>query len=196
MLAQLPADVWVENSRKRPGVQPRFRPFSTAPADDPAFEGAAFSNGCEIIEKCGVGLTPTGYYPCAIAGGIDRVAGEKRGRERLPDSSDDMADVLGVGVPAVRPVQGRAPPPGPRPPPRPHDRAGVPDVGAPLRGVEPEKVGRAERREGARAGGADGERAASPDDRSRTHGASTPAEHGAQGRRGARNACERTTTRR
>ena len=94
VLARVPSDVWIENSRKRPGIQPRFRPFSTAPSDDPDYTDADFSNGCEIMQSCGAGLTPTGYYPCAIAGGIDRIAGERHGRERLPDSSDDMADIL------------------------------------------------------------------------------------------------------
>ena len=29
--------------------------------------------GCRVIKDCGLGLTPSGYYMCAIAGGIDRI---------------------------------------------------------------------------------------------------------------------------
>lgn len=41
-----------------------------------------------------MGLTPTGYYPCAVAGGIDRVTGLGRGRPSLPDCDDDMRDLM------------------------------------------------------------------------------------------------------
>jgi len=90
VLAELPPAIWVENSRKEGDVQPSFRPFSDAPIDDPRLVGAAFSNGCAIIRDCGMGLTPSGYYPCAIAGGIDRVVGLGLGRKELPVDADDM----------------------------------------------------------------------------------------------------------
>jgi hypothetical protein len=89
-LKELPPDVWVENSRKQSVVQPTFGPFNLAPADDPAYEHADFTNGCAIMRDCGMGLTPLGYYPCAIAGGIDRVTGDGVGSQRLPDDGDDM----------------------------------------------------------------------------------------------------------
>ena len=93
-LKQLPADIWVENSRKKPGYQGGFRPFSMAPADDPAYSRVCFINGCEIISVCGMGLTPQGYYPCALSGGIDRIVGRHIGRTNLPDPDDDMEDIL------------------------------------------------------------------------------------------------------
>ena len=40
-----------------------------------------------------MGLTPLGYYPCALAGGIDRITGESLGRQNLPDDADDMLSV-------------------------------------------------------------------------------------------------------
>lgn len=89
-LKELPPAVWVENSRKQSVVQSAFGPFNLAPADDPTYRHADFTNGCAIVRDCGVGLTPMGYYPCALAGGIDRITGDGLGRPRLPDDTDDM----------------------------------------------------------------------------------------------------------
>ncbi len=90
---QLPSDIWIENSLKTTVVQDAFAPFNLAPVDDPAFRKADFSNGCAIASGCGMGLTPLGYYPCALAGGIDRITGESLGRQNLPDDADDMLSV-------------------------------------------------------------------------------------------------------
>lgn len=89
-LDALPADVMVDNSRKESPIQPNFGPFNLAPVDDPGFQGRAFENGCAVLEECGMGLTPQGYYPCAVAGGIDRIQGEGLGLAGLPDDADDM----------------------------------------------------------------------------------------------------------
>ncbi len=43
-----------------------------------------------------MGLTPRGYYPCAIAGGIDRVLEFNLGYTQLPEASDDMVSSLNV----------------------------------------------------------------------------------------------------
>lgn len=93
-LAQLPKDIWVENSRKSSNIQPDFGPFNDAPVDDPRYANKVFRNGCAIVEDCGMGLTPLGYYPCAVAGGMDRVLGETLGRESLPSDGDSMEDIL------------------------------------------------------------------------------------------------------
>ena len=93
-LDQLPADLWVENSSKTSVVQESFAPFNLAPVDDPRFRRADFSNGCEIASGCGMGLTPMGYYPCALAGGIDRITGASLGAQQLPAHHDDMLAVL------------------------------------------------------------------------------------------------------
>lgn len=89
-LADLPAEVMIDNSNKESSVQPHFGPFNLAPVDDPTFEGVSYANGCAVQEECGMGLTPMGYYPCAVAGGIDRILGEGLGTEVLPDDNDDM----------------------------------------------------------------------------------------------------------
>jgi hypothetical protein len=46
------------------------------------------------MEECGMGLTPRGYYPCAIAGGKDRVVGWDVGYQKLPASDDDMLELV------------------------------------------------------------------------------------------------------
>jgi len=45
------------------------------------------------IGSCGMGVTPYSYYPCAVAGGIDRIFGFNLGRKTL-SSDDDMKDLL------------------------------------------------------------------------------------------------------
>jgi hypothetical protein len=94
VLARIPADVRVRNTEKTSPVQPDFVSFNVAPVDVPAYAGADYTNGCGIIQHCGMGLTPFGYYPCAPAGGIDRVFGLGLGRLRLPEPDDDMHDDL------------------------------------------------------------------------------------------------------
>jgi hypothetical protein len=94
-LDSLPEGVEVKNTFK--GQRQRlFRPFNMAPRDLKRNRWADFSSGCRILTDCGIGLTPMGIYPCAIAGGIDRIFGFGLGRQELPDAPDDMADQLDV----------------------------------------------------------------------------------------------------
>ena len=93
-LQSLPPDVMVDNSNKTSRIQPYFGPFNMAPADDVRYALADYSNGCAVLEDCGMGLTPTGYYPCAVAGGIDRLSGGKLGAKSLPHDDDDMLHAL------------------------------------------------------------------------------------------------------
>lgn len=94
LLAQVPAGVHVVNTCKSPGRQAEFDSFNVAPVDLPEYANVDFSNGCYIPEFCGMGLTPYGYYPCAVAGGIDRVFGFDAGRKTLPSPDDDMLEEL------------------------------------------------------------------------------------------------------
>ncbi|HIA75052.1 MAG TPA: radical SAM protein [Dehalococcoidia bacterium] len=89
-LAQLPREIWIDNSNKNSHIQPHFGPFNLAPVDDPLYNNTDFSNGCAVMQDCGMGLTPTGYYPCAVAGGIDRVLKANLGVQTLPDDEDNM----------------------------------------------------------------------------------------------------------
>jgi hypothetical protein len=96
ILNSLPSSIYIENSSKNGDVQPGFGPFNLAPQDSIAYSGADYRNGCSIASTCGLGLTPQGYYPCAVAGGIDRVLGLYRGRHRLPSSNDEMRDLMDI----------------------------------------------------------------------------------------------------
>lgn len=93
-LASLPPHIKVENSSKTGSTQPHFGPFNLAPQDAWWHRLVDYRNGCAISQQCGIGLTPTGYYPCAIAGGIDRVLDSGRGRTSLPLANDEMRDLM------------------------------------------------------------------------------------------------------
>jgi len=96
VLDSLPSSIYIENSTKEGAIQPTFGPFNLAPQDSIAYSNVDYRNGCSIASTCGMGLTPQGYYPCAIAGGVDRVLGLKRGRTRLPPPEDEMRDLMDV----------------------------------------------------------------------------------------------------
>ena len=93
-LARVPAAVRISNSMKESNIQPHFSTFNVSPRDLPEYQQADFSNGCWITQECGIGVTPYGYYPCAIAGTIDRTFGFDLGRKSLPVATDDMRKEL------------------------------------------------------------------------------------------------------
>ncbi|MBV8687055.1 MAG: radical SAM protein [Alphaproteobacteria bacterium] len=95
-LARIPGDVAVNNSAKEAtGAGPEmFASFNLAPRDLPAYADADFANGCRILKDCGMGLAPSGYYPCAVAAGIDRVLGLGAGRASLPPAGDELRDQM------------------------------------------------------------------------------------------------------
>jgi hypothetical protein len=92
-LDRLPHDAQLEDAEGRGRTPLRFRPFNLAPRDDWRFSLADFRSGCTIMEECGTGLGPTGYFPCAVAAGIDRVLNWGGGRPTLPGDDDDMLDL-------------------------------------------------------------------------------------------------------
>ncbi|MBV9932054.1 MAG: radical SAM protein [Alphaproteobacteria bacterium] len=95
-LARIPKDVHVNLSAKDETgrEQAAFASFNVAPRDLPGYAGSDFANGCRIAADCGMGLAPSGYYPCAVAAGIDRVLGLGQGRAALPPEGDDMCDQM------------------------------------------------------------------------------------------------------
>ncbi len=90
ILNKIPEGILVENTSKVSGVQVDFAPFNNAPQDYPEHARSDFRNGCWITKGLGMGLTPNGYYHCAIAGGIDRIFNFKIGRHSIPDSGDPL----------------------------------------------------------------------------------------------------------
>ena len=93
VLEKLPDTIIVKSTLKVSRVN-LFKPFNVAPIDRPYFKFSDYSCGCRIIQECGLGLAPSGYYMCAVAGGIDRIYGYNLGRETLPDKSDTFADQM------------------------------------------------------------------------------------------------------
>ena len=93
VLAQLPETIAIKSTLKQSRVN-LFKPFNVAPVDTWFHRFSDYTCGCRIIDDCGLGLTPSGYYMCAIAGGIDRIFGYGLGRRRLPDPSDPLIDQM------------------------------------------------------------------------------------------------------
>ncbi len=93
VLEKLPDKIIVKSTLKVSRVN-LFKPFNVAPTDRPYFKFSDYSCGCRIIEECGLGLTPSGYYICAVAGGIDRIYRYNLGRKTMPDKSDTFADQM------------------------------------------------------------------------------------------------------
>ena len=93
VLEKLPDTIIVKSTLKVSRVN-LFKPFNVAPIDRPYFRFSDYSCGCRIIQECGLGLTPSGYYMCAVAGGIDRIYRYNLGRKTMPDKSDTFADQM------------------------------------------------------------------------------------------------------
>ncbi len=93
VLARIGSGIIVRNTAKKSRNQD-FAPFNMAPGDFARYSHSDFSCGCLIPSKCGMGLSPYGYYQCAIAASIDRVFGFDIGRKSLPYLSDPMRDQM------------------------------------------------------------------------------------------------------
>ncbi|MFZ0242811.1 MAG: hypothetical protein WAL90_14300 [Desulfobacterales bacterium] len=93
VLEKLPEAIAVKSTLKSSRVT-LFRPFNVAPVDGVTNRFSDYACGCRIIEQCGLGLTPSGYYMCAVAGGIDRIFGYHLGRRTLPNETDTLADQM------------------------------------------------------------------------------------------------------
>jgi hypothetical protein len=99
VLSRVSSAIEIENTRKRSSTHEHFQNFNMAPIDDLENRGRNYSGGCWTVWLCGIGLTPYGFYPCAIAGGIDRVLGLDKGRKSLPAPDDSMTDLLEILCP-------------------------------------------------------------------------------------------------
>ena len=74
-----PVDICIEDSAKWVGINPGFWSTCDAPKDDEKFKDEDYSLGCDNSTHCGNGFTNDGYYPCTIAGSIDRMLREPGG---------------------------------------------------------------------------------------------------------------------
>ena len=93
VLEQLPDNIIIKSTLKTSKIN-LFKPFNSAPCDQLLNTFSNYACGCRIIEDCGLGLTPFGYYMCAIAGGIDRIFHYHLGRQDLPETSDSLSDQM------------------------------------------------------------------------------------------------------
>jgi hypothetical protein len=93
VLDTLPDAITIKSTLKTSRVN-LFKPFNVAPVDTHFNRFSDYTCGCRIINECGLGVTPSGYYMCAIAGGIDRIFGYNLGRQELPDETDALSDQM------------------------------------------------------------------------------------------------------
>jgi hypothetical protein len=93
VLEKLPASIEIKSTLKSSRVN-LFKPFNVAPVDTFFNRYSDYTCGCRIIEDCGLGLTPSGYYMCAVAGGIDRIFKYHLGRKALPGPMDTLSDQM------------------------------------------------------------------------------------------------------
>jgi uncharacterized radical SAM superfamily Fe-S cluster-containing enzyme len=75
-------------------IVPYFSPFNDAPIDKPKGNEKEYHKGCWVTSYCGIGLNQLGYYPCGVAGGIDRVFNFKLGVQSLKDVDGSIARYL------------------------------------------------------------------------------------------------------
>ncbi len=95
VVEKLPKAIVIKSTLKSSRVN-LFKPFNVAPVDTIHNRFSDYTCGCRIIEDCGLGVTPSGYYMCAIAGGIDRIFDYHLGRHRIPDETDTLSDQMSV----------------------------------------------------------------------------------------------------
>lgn len=94
VLNKLPKEIRVVNSNKKNSNPEYHRTFHNAPIDHAMYKFSDFSNACVTIRDCGMCLTKYGYYPCGIAGGMDRILGFNLGLKKLPSPDCDMSATL------------------------------------------------------------------------------------------------------
>lgn len=75
-------------------IVPYFSPFNDAPIDKPDGNEKEYHKGCWVTSYCGIGLNQMGYYPCGVAGGIDRVFQLNLGVQSLKDVDESIAKYL------------------------------------------------------------------------------------------------------
>jgi len=78
------------NSHKTGPVQPDFIAPCIAPIDiDPEWAANHRYEGCSVSGHCGISMNFAGFYPCAVAGAIDRIFGLNQAIADLADVSED-----------------------------------------------------------------------------------------------------------
>ncbi len=71
-----------------------FTPINRAPIDIIKYKDLDFTKGCWVTSYCGIGLNKYGYYPCGVAGAMDRVMGFDVGIKKLSEITIEKMKVL------------------------------------------------------------------------------------------------------
>ena len=82
------------DSFKEDRVVSYFSPFNDAPIDQNNSDAKEYHKGCWVTSYCGIGLNQLGYYPCGVAGGIDRIFEFNLGFTHLKDVDESIAKLL------------------------------------------------------------------------------------------------------
>jgi uncharacterized radical SAM superfamily Fe-S cluster-containing enzyme len=77
-------------------IVPYFSPFNDAPIDKPCGSEKEYHKGCWVTSYCGIGLNQLGYYPCGVAGGIDRVFQLNLGIQSLKNVDESIVKYLDI----------------------------------------------------------------------------------------------------
>jgi hypothetical protein len=79
------------NSHKTGPIQPEFVAPCVAPVDlDPEWAANHRYEGCSVSSHCGISMNYSGFYPCAVAGAIDRLFGLDEAITNLGDVSESV----------------------------------------------------------------------------------------------------------
>lgn len=89
--SKIPKGISLVNTRKTTPRQEHFEPFNRAPIDQWRFVFSNYQNCCSTTSDCGLGLNTYGFYPCGVAGSIDRVMGFDIGLKKLPVRSEELS---------------------------------------------------------------------------------------------------------
>jgi hypothetical protein len=81
---------WLQvlNSKKTGPVQPDFVAPCVAPVDLDPWAATHRYEGCSVSGHCGISMYFAGFYPCAVAGTIDRVFGLDQAIKSLADVTE------------------------------------------------------------------------------------------------------------
>lgn len=68
--------------------------FNDAPVDQDSSETKEYHKGCWVTSYCGIGLNQLRYYPCGVAGSIDRIFELNLGFKHLKEVNESIAKLL------------------------------------------------------------------------------------------------------
>jgi len=89
VLQNIPTGLEIYNTSKSTAKQQHHTSYNLAPKDLKKYQNLNFGLGCELLERCGLGLTRYGYYPCGPGASVDRIFGFDIGIKNLSEADTD-----------------------------------------------------------------------------------------------------------